>query len=113
MNDTWLHDIVSARAAMDDATYMRLATAAKERISSLEAARMAYAKEFPLNAEGEPDVGNIHKNIRDTKQRLDSAMKALRRARLALAAAASRMPEFDSDYQNLDAFILNFDLEKP
>lgn len=43
---------------------------------------------------------------------LPNAMKALRSARRALAAASSRMPEFGSDYQNLDAFILNLDLEK-
>ena len=43
---------------------------------------------------------------------LPDAMKALRSARRALAAASVRMPEFDSDYQNLDAFILSVDLEK-
>lgn len=42
----------------------------------------------------------------------DSAIKALRRARLALAAAASRMPEFDSDYQQVDSFILLHDTNK-
>lgn len=48
---------------------------------------------------------------RSATQHLPAALKALRSARRALAAASSRMPEFDSDYQNLDAFILNFDLE--
>lgn len=43
---------------------------------------------------------------------LPDAMKTLRSARRALAAASARMPEFDSDYQNLDAFILSVDLEK-
>lgn len=38
------------------------------RISELEAARIAYASEFPLNADGEPDVGNIHANIRAMKK---------------------------------------------
>jgi len=37
--------------------------------------------------------------------RLPDAMKALRSARRALAAASARMPEFDSDYQNVDAAI--------
>lgn len=41
---------------------------ATERIHGLEAARIAYAKEFPLK-NGEPDVGNIHQNIRDLKTR--------------------------------------------
>lgn len=40
------------------------------RINELEAARMAYANEFPLNSEGEPDVGNIHENIRAIKAEL-------------------------------------------
>lgn len=44
--------------------------------------------------------------------RLPDAVKALRSARRALAAASARMPEFDSDYQNLDAFILSVELEK-
>lgn len=39
-----------------------------ERVASLEAARVAYANEFPLNADGEPDVGNIHANIRALKK---------------------------------------------
>jgi len=44
--------------------------------------------------------------------KLEDAMKAMRRARLALAAAAERMPEFDSDYQQLDAFIFLHDIAK-
>ena len=39
----------------------------KERNSGLEAARIAYASEFPLSSEGEPDVGSIHQNIRKLK----------------------------------------------
>ncbi|MEN5063604.1 hypothetical protein [Achromobacter aegrifaciens] len=44
--------------------------------------------------------------------RLPDAVKALRSARRALAAVSARMPEFDSDYQNLDAFVLSVELEK-
>lgn len=33
----------------------------------LRAARIAYASEFPLNEDGEPDVGNVHANIRKLK----------------------------------------------
>lgn len=36
-------------------------------IAGLQAARMAYAREFPFDAEGEPDVGSIHQNIRAMK----------------------------------------------
>ena len=37
---------------------------------ALRSARIAYANEFPLNADGEPDVGNIHANIRAMKERI-------------------------------------------
>jgi hypothetical protein len=42
----------------------------KQRINELEAARIAYASEFPPDAEGDPDVGNIHANIRALKKQL-------------------------------------------
>jgi hypothetical protein len=38
------------------------------RIAELEAARIAYASEFPPDAEGLPDVGSIHANIRAMKR---------------------------------------------
>jgi hypothetical protein len=37
------------------------------RIAGLEAARIAYASEFEPNADGDPDVDNIHANIRALK----------------------------------------------
>lgn len=42
-----------------------------------KAARIAYASEFPLDADGEPDVGNIHANIRKLKKDADQAIKLL------------------------------------
>jgi len=39
----------------------------RRRIDSLEASRIAYASEFPLTADGEPDVGSILANIRKLK----------------------------------------------
>ena len=55
--------------------------AANQRLASerdaLQAARYAYATEFALDEEGQPDVGSIHQNIR--------ALKAA--AKLALDAA--------------------------
>jgi hypothetical protein len=39
----------------------------RRRVSELEAARIAYASEFPLTEDGDPDVGNIHANIRKLK----------------------------------------------
>lgn len=47
----------------------------RSRINGLEAARIAYASEFELNVEGEPDVGSIHQNIRKLKQNLDEAKR--------------------------------------
>lgn len=40
------------------------------RIDALEKARRNYASEFPLTEDGEPDVGNIHANIRRLKYEL-------------------------------------------
>lgn len=42
-------------------------------VEGLRAARIAYASEFPLDAEGLPDVGNIHANIRKLKAELEAA----------------------------------------
>jgi len=46
--------------------------AERER-DELRAARMAYASEFKLNDDGEPDTGNIHANIRSNKAALEKA----------------------------------------
>ena len=43
------------------------------RIDALNAARIAYASEFPLTEDGEPDVGNIHANIRRLKAQLKNS----------------------------------------
>jgi chromosome segregation ATPase len=42
------------------------------RIAELEAARIAYASEFKPDADGDPDVGNIHANIRAMKAQLSA-----------------------------------------
>jgi hypothetical protein len=44
--------------------------AANSRIAQFEAARIAYASEFAPDAEGLPDVGSIHANIRALKRAL-------------------------------------------
>lgn len=48
-----------------------------EELKGLEAARIAYASEFPLNSDGEPDVGSIHANIRALKAERDRLFEAL------------------------------------
>ena len=47
----------------------------------LRAARIAYASEFPLNEEGDPDVGSIHQNIRALKAELAQAKRDAERYR--------------------------------
>jgi hypothetical protein len=42
-----------------------------DRIGQFEASRIAYANEFQPNEDGEPDVGNIHANIRKLKAERD------------------------------------------
>lgn len=44
-------------------------------IEGLQAARMAYASEFPPDGEGEPDVGSIHQNIRAMKAEIERLRK--------------------------------------
>jgi len=50
----------------------RLIEQQASRIAGLEASRIAYASEFPPDAEGLPDVGNIHANIRAMKRDAES-----------------------------------------
>ena len=46
------------------------------RIAELEAARIAYASEFEPDADGDPNVGNIHANIRARGEAHFAASKA-------------------------------------
>ena len=46
-----------------------------------QASRIAYANEFPLNADGEPDVVNVHANIRSLKAQLAEAQRDAERGR--------------------------------
>lgn len=64
------------------------------RISGLEAARIAYASEFPPNADGEPDVGNIHANIRKLKASSeDSRAKVLEEVVRLIEGMFTHAPE--------------------
>lgn len=45
-------------------------------LNAHKAARIAYANEFPLNADDEPDVGSIHENIRKLAEQRDELLKA-------------------------------------
>lgn len=58
---------------IDDVLTLTLAELSlrQKRIAALEAARIAYASEFPADGEGNPDVGSIHENIRALKARYE------------------------------------------
>lgn len=47
----------------------------KSELDSHKAARIAYASEFPLDKDGNPDVGSIHQNIRTLKAECDQLRK--------------------------------------
>ena len=47
-------------------------------VGQYKAARIGYASEFPVNAEGLPDVENIHRNIRNMKFVRDELLEALK-----------------------------------
>lgn len=47
--------------------------ASQARMGQLEAARFSYAREFPPDESGEPDVGSIHANIRKLKAQVASS----------------------------------------
>ena len=47
-------------------------------VGQYKAARIGYASEFPVNAEGLPDVENIHRNIRNMKFMRDELLEALK-----------------------------------
>lgn len=56
---------------------------AVNRLNQHTAARLGYASEFPRAADGEPDVGSIHANIRAMKQR-NAELEAVARKLLAI-----------------------------
>jgi len=72
-------DLIEEQAARisDLETKCRLYEAALDKADKeadgLRAARIAYASEFAPDAEGLPDVGNIHANIRALKAQITAA----------------------------------------
>jgi hypothetical protein len=63
-------DAAEAADAID--TLLSELEAAKRERDELRAARIAYASEFEPDAEGLPDTGNIHANIRKLKAELEA-----------------------------------------
>ncbi|WP_254640526.1 hypothetical protein [Burkholderia sp. GbtcB21] len=62
----WVNNPIPNQAA--DAIDLLLA-----EVEGLRAARIAYANEFEPDAEGLPNVGSIHENIRKLKDELEAA----------------------------------------
>lgn len=57
------------------AAFKRRAQKAESELAALKAAQIAYASEFSLSSDGEPDTGSIHENIRKLTAEL-AALKA-------------------------------------
>lgn len=93
------HSMVSqAGGKLDDngAPNQTLNTANPElraEVNALTAARMAYASEFAPDADGLPDVGNIHADIRAMKEYICELEKTLLLTRLATGAPADAKRE--------------------
>ena len=79
---------------MSDFAQYRLIDKLEAENAALRAARIAYAREFPLNEEGEPDVGNIHANIRK--------LKAENAALRADAEQLDWLEQHDGRFYNID-----------
>ena len=62
------------------AAELRRLAVVEQELEAHKAARMAYASEFPPNADGEPDVGSIHQNIRAMKAELEALKRAISEA---------------------------------
>lgn len=68
-----------------------------DEVSDLRSARIAYAREFPFNADGEPDIGNIHANIRAVKCDLAFQKEVTDAARQHQAELLERADRFECE----------------
>ncbi len=68
-------------AAANPAAILALLDRLEQAESGLAAYRIALASEFPPDADGDPDVGNVHANVRALKARLEQAEKDAARYR--------------------------------
>ena len=68
---------------------------------ALAAARMAYANEFAPNENGDPDVGNVHANIRALKTERDQLRAEVETLRKVIRAALYYVPEHKHDLREL------------
>ena len=92
------HKMAYQEVAVAHSVQQERAEEAEARVAELEAARIAYAGEFPPDAEGFPDVGSIHQHIRAMKAALADArdgelLNALRHISLCSQNSASSKEE--------------------
>lgn len=80
--------------------YCRSLEAKVAYADGLKAARIAYAMEFPLDKDGEPDLDNIHANIRALKDKVaylqplaDAELESQRHLEMVFAADRARVAE--------------------
>lgn len=74
-NESYMDDLHSVNSVINSLA-QQVEKLTEER-DGLKAARYAYATEFPLDDEGQPDVGSIHQNIRALKSAAKLALYAL------------------------------------
>ncbi|HEY8355403.1 MAG TPA: hypothetical protein VIK69_10380, partial [Methylophilaceae bacterium] len=70
-------------------------------VSSLRAARIAYANEFPTTEDGDPDTGNIHANIRALKARAERLEAEVERVTCELMDAITRADKLEEALREL------------
>lgn len=76
-----------------------------DTLSGLQAARLAYASEFPPSPIGTPDVGNIHANIRNLKQQLKEKSEALAKTDAALKVLDKNLCQMSIPYMWVAALL--------
>lgn len=74
INKDWLHELLHEHDnCVDESVFDAIVEELDKRdseINGYKASRIAYASEFPSDSNGDPDVGNIHANIRKLKAKL-------------------------------------------
>jgi hypothetical protein len=71
------------------------------QVAGFEAARFAYASEFPLDEEGFPDKGSIHQNIRELKKQRDEALHQVQVLREALSTCQSSKTSMHQSFNEM------------
>ena len=76
--------------------YQSYCSVLEKEVAGLNAARFAYASEFKLDPEGQPDIGSIHRNIRALKASNIELIEAVKRMIGSLGVMIGD-PDYDGD----------------